>query len=243
MKYASMKRSGKYTKEEIASARSSALRSLRAVLLISNVSGRKGVVEAKIRHLNNTRVGEGAFYMPEFLKKGRQLAKDIYPGRPADGIGLFGPDAGRVTDGDFRSGQYKYSLLPINESDWTTNFDEEAAVSKRRLEGYISRTFVIPDVDPPVPGGGLFFKKNENGTQTVLSDAHILYEFNKTDHPILNIGDEDIPEALKPLLEINGKNYTKSDLVYKGDTSTDEVIGHLFIYKIAFDILDDRDSE
>jgi len=32
-------------------------------------------------------------------------------------------------------------------------------------------------------------------------------------------------------------------LIYKGDTSTDEVIGHLFIYKIAFDILDDKDPE
>jgi hypothetical protein len=29
----------------------------------------------------------------------------------------------------------------------------------------------------------------------------------------------------------------KSELFYKGDTSTDEVIGHLFLYKVAFDVL------
>lgn len=32
-------------------------------------------------------------------------------------------------------------------------------------------------------------------------------------------------------------------MIYKGDTSTDEVIGHMFIYKIAFDILDENDPE
>lgn len=48
---------------------------------------------------------------------------------------------------------------------------------------------------------------------------------------------------LKSILNINGTQYNASDLVYKGDTSTDEVIGHLFIYKIAYDILDDEDNE
>lgn len=42
---------------------------------------------------------------------------------------------------------------------------------------------------------------------------------------------------------IEGIQYNKSDLIYKGDTSTDEVIGHLFLYKIAFDVLSDQDAE
>ena len=100
---------------------------------------------------------------------------------------------------------------------------------------------MIPDVDPPIPGG-LFFQRNKNGTQTVLSSANTLYEFNKTDQPILDLGDEDIPDVLRSILTVNGTVYEKSDLVYKGDTSTDEIIGHLFIYKIAFDILDDTDQ-
>lgn len=32
-------------------------------------------------------------------------------------------------------------------------------------------------------------------------------------------------------------------MIYKGDTSTDEVVGHMFIYKLAFDILDEADEE
>ena len=42
---------------------------------------------------------------------------------------------------------------------------------------------------------------------------------------------------------IDGKTLKASDMVYKADTSTDEVIGHLFIYKVAFDILDETDPE
>ena len=36
---------------------------------------------------------------------------------------------------------------------------------------------------------------------------------------------------------------TIDDIVYKGDTSADEVIGHLFIYKLAYDILGPEDPE
>ena len=212
--------------------------------MISNASGRKGVVSAKIRHLNNTRNGEAAFYLPQFLKEGKTPAVINYPGRPDNGISFYGNDAGIVDqEGNYRPGKFKYSFLPANKSDWTTDMASPAAKTDRNLEGYITRTFVIPAVDPPLPGGGLFFRRNENGTQTVVSDAHILYEFNKTDHPNLQIGNEDIPEVLKSILTVDGITYNKSDIVYKGDTSTDEVIEHLFIYKIAFDILDDNDEE
>ena len=32
-------------------------------------------------------------------------------------------------------------------------------------------------------------------------------------------------------------------MIYKGDTSSDELIGHMFVYKIAFDILDDSNEQ
>ena len=42
---------------------------------------------------------------------------------------------------------------------------------------------------------------------------------------------------------IDGRPLNASDMMYKGDTSSDELIGHMFIYKIAFDILDESDQE
>lgn len=40
------------------------------------------------------------------------------------------------------------------------------------------------------------------------------------------------------IVRVNGVQYNKTDLFYKGDTSTDEIIGHIFLYKVAYDILD-----
>ena len=62
--------------------------------MIANVAGRDGVVKAKIRPLNNTLI-EGAFYSNIFLKKGKDLAVDTYPGNTADGISFYGNDAGK----------------------------------------------------------------------------------------------------------------------------------------------------
>ena len=124
------------------------------------------------------------------------------------------------------------------------NSNSSAATTKRILEGFWARTFTIKSVDQdPTPGGGLFFKHNQDGTQTVISNADILYDYQIDQQPTFDLGNKELPEILKSILLINGIQYNKTDLIYKGDTSTDEVIGHLFLYKIAFDILSDDDPE
>lgn len=40
-----------------------------------------------------------------------------------------------------------------------------------------------------------------------------------------------------------GKPFGREDIVYKGDTSLDEIIGHLFVYQVAYDILGPEDPE
>ena len=52
----------------------------------------------------------------------------------------------------------------------------------------------------PSPGG-LSFRHNTNKTQTVISDAHVLYEYGKNDHPVLDLGDAPIPDVLKDILD------------------------------------------
>ena len=101
-----------------------------------------------------------------------------YPGSPADGIGFFGEFAGNIIDGAFEGGSQKYSYQPCSQDDWTIS--EAAATTKRTLNGYIARTFVIPALEGNKTTGGLFFSRNEDGTQTVLSGANTLYEYNST---------------------------------------------------------------
>lgn len=61
MKYSVLKQN-RADAETISKARTRALNSLKAVLLIANVAGRQGSLKAKIRHLNNTRIGNGVNY-------------------------------------------------------------------------------------------------------------------------------------------------------------------------------------
>jgi hypothetical protein len=236
MKYASMKRE-KASAEEITNARNSAVKSLKAVLLAANVAGRNGTVDAKIRRFNSSYV----YLSTDYLKKGKQYSIKNYPGSPADGIGGFGENAGKDTEGAYFGGNTRYTYEPINPEDWTMT--EEPATTKRTLNGYIARTFVIPALEGNGSIGGLFFKRNEDGTQTVLSGANLLYDYGSKDHPTLNLGNLEIPEVLSNVEAIDGRPLKGSDFLYKGDTSTDTLIGHLFIYKIAFDILDDADQE
>ena len=43
--------------------------------------------------------------------------------------------------------------------------------------------------------------------------------------------------------DLLGSGVKLQDIVYKGDTSTDEIIGHLFLYKLAFDVFRTEDIE
>ena len=150
MKY-SVLREKKADPAVVAKARERALKSLKAVLLISNVAGREGRIPAKIRHLNNTRSRLGPKYSKEYLLKGKYNIRDIYSGIPADGNGLYGNDAGKVVDGEYISGRFKYSMLPLNKNDWGTTGG--AATTERTLDGFMSRTFVIPAVGPRFQAG------------------------------------------------------------------------------------------
>ena len=87
--------------------------------MIANVAGRAGTIPSKIRPLNNTSTGEGAFYVKNFLKKGKILSVDSYPGNTGDNYGYFGKDAGTYWEGNFIKGNFRYSMMPLNQSDWT----------------------------------------------------------------------------------------------------------------------------
>jgi hypothetical protein len=67
MRYSSLK-DNQFPDEEVSKARDSALRSLKAILLISNIPMRDATIDAKIRHYNNTRTGKGEKLSATFLK-------------------------------------------------------------------------------------------------------------------------------------------------------------------------------
>jgi hypothetical protein len=101
MRYASLKKA-KASQEAIIKARSSALKSLKAVLMISNVAGRDGTVQARIRRYNSSR--QEPFLSKEYVKVGGDASIRNYPGSLAAGVGMFGEGAGKIVDGAYEGG-------------------------------------------------------------------------------------------------------------------------------------------
>jgi hypothetical protein len=147
-------------------------------LLIANIASRNITIDARIRHFINTRTGPGEKLSSEFLKKDKAFSVDEYVGSPADGAGFYGIDAGKTIDGASDGGKSKFSFQSIEPNDWSNNSDIDVpATSKRTLNGYVARTFLIEPLDG-IPSDGLYFKFNENGTQTVIHSADKLYDYH-----------------------------------------------------------------
>lgn len=179
---------------------------MKSILLISNIACRNATIDAKIRHFINTRAGKGEKLGNNFLLKGKVFAVDEYVGSAVEGSGLFGIDSGKTINGNYYGGKFKYSFLPIYSSDWSNNLNDQAATSKRTLNGYIARSFAIEPLDG-TPPDGLFFRHNKNGTQHVIHEANRLYDFGADDHPNLDLGNMDLPQILKDFLNIKGVQY------------------------------------
>lgn len=159
---------------------------MKAVLITDWISGRTGTVDSKLRFFNNSRTARAYKLSSSYLKKGKTFAVDNYAGSPVDKVGYYGFDANKTVDGSYFGGSFKYSLNPLNLSDWTMN--EEPATTKRTLGGFMARTFGIPELDGQNRYGGLFFQRYPNGSHKVLSQASALYDYTNDDHPMLDVG-------------------------------------------------------
>ena len=104
-----------------------------------------------------------------------------------------------------------------------------------RGDGFISRSYVT--TSEPVPDDGLFFKK-ENGKATCLDTRHARRKgiANK----VIDAS-APVPDRLAALYRSEG--YTDDDIIYKGDTSSDELTGHFLAYYFAHKILGPVDPE
>lgn len=102
------------------------------------------MVDAKIHHRFNSYTSDAAFFRPEFLKKGMPYAVNNYPGSPAEGVGLYGPDAGTMHEDKVIGGSQRYTFEPIDSSHWSNNSEvDQPATTKRTLNGFKARTYTL----------------------------------------------------------------------------------------------------
>ncbi len=248
MRYAVLRDDPTATAEEIAAAKKTAYLSAEAVLFLSYVSMRSGTVEAYVRAQRNGNVGEldlGKYYTSEAMKVGGDYSQNVTSMSPADafekmnriymctGIRTY------IMDED--------NLALFDSSLWadpSVETDADYAKRTRLLDGFIARTYSLKDENNSI-GGNIHWEHKGDGTALGVStrrpdqSEYLLhgenYRGTVTDASV------DIPQRLWD--DLIGSGYDLTDVIYKGDTSSDEVIGHLFIYKLAYDILGSEDPE
>ncbi len=104
-----------------------------------------------------------------------------------------------------------------------------------RGDGFVARTYLC--ADEPVPDDGIFIRRN--GDTAYVLETTCSKEWNC-------VGAEcycgaEIPARLAHLYRDLG--YTDDDIVYKGDTSSDEISTHFLFFKVAHDLLGCDDPE
>lgn len=248
MRYAVMRDDPEASPEEIAEAKKSATLSAEAVLMVSNVAMRRGTTQGYVRAQRNGNVDDlniGKFYTSEALVKGGDYSQNIPCDSPATA---------------FRKMYNKYMLIGTRSyimdssnlslfkpEDWVNPMDSpelEYASRTRSLDGFWARTYSVKQENPSTYGN-IYWSVNDDGTATGVSslpetdDEYLLNGENYRGKVVDASGE--VPARLWN--DILGAGYKASDIIYKGDTSMDEIIGHLFIYKLAYDILGDEDPE
>ncbi len=264
MRYASLKKAGA-SQEELKTARDSAMLSTEAVLLLSNITMREGTVESYVRYQPNGRYDENPY--GNETANGRYYSQDALVEGGDDSINM--PSVSPATafeiayDKFINEGEMTYFLVdgylePFVEEDWSNPlFNEDGTVTyetrTRLLKGYIARTYSTADENNYVDGYIHYqFKYDEEGrliaegvsTKPETDKGYYLNGENLRGNQVDASGE--IPSRLWNDLVAGGaisEDTTITDIVYKGDTSSDEIIGHLFLYKLAYDILGQEDAE
>jgi hypothetical protein len=223
-------------------ARRIAVASTEAVLLIANISSRDGFTDAKIRHYINTFINPHNEMSKEYVKKGGDPVY-LYPEEGPAGMTL------------------EKLLLSVHEprtkEDWVT--EGEGETKRAHLRGFIARTYLLEGLEQ-VPTEGIFFKKmikdgkiiakarpfdpglgpddpNRREFDDVNRRARMTEDFSGLETDASFPLPERLAKLYRSVPKADGTYFSDTDVYYKADTSSDEIIGHLFLYKIAYDTL------
>ena len=248
MRYAVLRDDPTATAEEIEKARQTATLSAEAVLFLTYVSMRQGTTESYVRAQRNgnvTNLDLGKYYTSEALLEGGDYSQNIPGVSPAEAFN-------KMNNTYKLLGVRSYIMKPdhlirYNAQAWadpSVETENQYATRTRLLDGFWARTYSLKDEGNSIHGN-IYWSHNGDGTATGVSskqpgESEYLLHGENLRGTVVDASAE-MPERLWN--DLIGSGYDVTDVVYKGDTSSDEVIGHLFIYKLAYDILGDEDPE
>lgn len=260
MRYATLRDDPTATKQEIEAARKTAYLSTEAVLMLTYISMRTGTVDSYVRaqrHGSITDYDTGKYYSKEVLVEGGDFSQYVPFESPAT---MFDKMNSKYLWTGITSYTQEDDHLALGDADsWvdiTENKDAVAAKREKNIEGFWARTYTLKsekEAGYSDYNGYIYWSHNGDGTATGMSteknkDGSDFLLNNENMRGLKVDASGEIPERLwNDLLgadsELKDMGISIEDIVYKGDTSADEVIGHLFIYKLAYDILGPEDAE
>ncbi len=249
MRYAVLKNDPDATAEQIADAKKTATISTEAVLLLTYISMREGTVEAYNRAQRSGTVTDletGKYYTSEAMLVGGDYSQNIPFESPATMFDKMSADYMLYGKRSYVQNQDE-NLKLYNTEGWANPLETEGeyATRTRLLEGFWARTYSFKDENDDFDSYA-YWTLNGDGTATGISTKtysdgsdFLLHGENYRGLEVDASGE--IPERLWN--DLIGEGYEVEDIFYKGDTSSDEIIGHLFLYKLAYDILGPEDPE
>ncbi len=249
MRYAVLKNDPDATPEQIENARRIATLSTEAVLLLTYISMRQGTVEAYNRAQRSGTVVDletGKYYTSEAMLKGGDYSQNIPFESPATMFDKMNADYMLYGKRAYVQNQDE-NLKLYNTEGWADPLETEGDYAKRTrlLEGFWARTYSF-DWENDDFDSFAYWNHTGDGTATGVSTKtygdgsdFLLHGENYRGLKVDATGE--IPERLWN--DLVGSEYDVEDIFYKGDTSSDEIIGHVFLYKLAYDILGPEDPE
>lgn len=251
MRYATLRDDPASSQEEVAKARETAIKTAEAILMLHYISMRTGTTDAFVRYQNNGKMpgdADDRWLSAEALREGGNYSYLSPEESPAE---LFEKSyANLLFTGKTDKMMNVGFNVPVDTSSWAStrddaNKDVDFAKRKRLVEGFVARTYWIDSEESYQLYDNIYWQVNEDKTATGVStkspESNGYYLNNENLRGVTVDASGEIPERLWNSLV--GSDVLKSDVIYKGDTSADELVGHTFILKLMYDILADEDEE
>lgn len=247
MRYATLKNDPDASEQEIEKAKQAAYSSAEAVLLLYYITMRTGTTEAYVRRQTTKNIPgttDDRWLSAEALEKGGDPTVMIPAKSPAT---LFNEAMASFTflnsTSKLENEGFYTAAVP---QDWSNPSGSDAEYEKqtRLLEGFPARTYTFRDENSELHDN-IYWSVNSDGTATGVSNkneeqkGYLLNNENLRGVTVDATGE--IPERLWNDLVPDG--YSVEDIIYKTDTSADELIGHMFLFKLIYDIIAPEDPE
>lgn len=252
MRYATLRGDPAADPASLAAAKEAAYSASESVLMLYYISMRSGTVESYVRYKEPKQTIPGdrvdRMLSANALERGGDPSIPLPAKSPTDTFNeaLAGYRLLNSPDRLQCKGYYE----PRTPEDWsdprvTAGTDVEYETQTRLLEGFPMRTYSLKSEQGSYLYSGIHWAVNGDGTATGIAAEGANprnYTLNNEDLRGVRVdASGEMPARLWN--DVIGAEHTTDEIIYKSDSSADELVGHMFLFKVMYDVLAKEDPE